>query len=162
MNGKDRLMKFDIEGVLIKSFEKLTDHRGWLMELFRNDRLADDLHPVMSYLSMTQPGIVRGPHEHKKQTDIFCFLGFSHFRIYLWDNRPDSPTFSKNLRLDIDENHPCMLIIPPGVVHAYKNVGDKDGLILNAPNKLYSGEWGNGEVDEIRYEDDPDSRFKID
>lgn len=155
-------MKSDISGVLIKSFEKYSDQRGWLMELFRNDQLPDDLHPAMSYVSMTRPGAARGPHEHKMQTDIFCFFGISQFRFYLWDNRPDSSTFGKNMILDLDENQPCMIIIPPGVVHAYRNTGDKDGLLLNAPNKLYAGNMGQDEVDEIRHEDNPDSRFKID
>jgi dTDP-4-dehydrorhamnose 3,5-epimerase len=47
-------------------------------------------------------------------------------------------------------------------VHAYKNIGDEPGLVINLPNKLYAG-WGKKEkVDEIRYEGNQDSPFKVD
>ncbi len=54
------------------------------------------------------------------------------------------------------------VIIPPGVVHAYKNIGTVDGLVYNAPNKLYAGTGKKQPVDEIRYEDDDNSRFNVD
>jgi dTDP-4-dehydrorhamnose 3,5-epimerase len=59
------------------------------------------------------------------------------------------------------KDNPVLVIVPPGVVHAYKNVGEADAFVLNFPNQLYAG-WGKKEpVDEIRHESDPDSRFKI-
>ena len=32
-----------------------------------------------------------------------------------------------------------MLIVPPGVVHAYQNVGEIPGLVCNFANRLYRG-----------------------
>ena len=116
----------------------------------------------MSYVSMTKPGVARGPHEHKDQADLFCFLGPSTFRLYLWDNRTDSPTFGKSFAIDVGEERHALVVVPAGVVHAYKNVGSVDGLVFNAPNQLYAGEDRKESVDEIRHEDDPASRFKID
>ncbi|RJQ49085.1 MAG: dTDP-4-dehydrorhamnose 3,5-epimerase, partial [Nitrospiraceae bacterium] len=47
------------------------------------------------------------------------------------------------------------------IVHAYKNIGIVDGLVINLPDRLYKG-WGKTEpVDEIRYEDDPKTPFRI-
>ena len=85
--------KGDIEGVIIKKLTKYTDERGYLVETFREDILPDRLQPAMSYVSFTKPGIARGPHEHNKQTDIFCFMGPGNFKIKLWDNRKESKTF---------------------------------------------------------------------
>ena len=52
------------------------------------------------------------------------------------------------------------MTVPPGVVHAYRNVGSSDAFVLNFPDKLYAG-WGKKEpVDEIRHEE-IDSRFKL-
>ena len=51
--------------------------------------------------------------------------------------------------------------MPPGVVHGYENVGGVPGLIVNFPDKLYKGTDRSDEVDEIRYENDPDSPFKM-
>ena len=146
-----------MEGVQIKQLLLYKDNRGWLGEIIREDE--SDIRPVMSYLSSTRPGETRGPHEHKIQTDCFCFIG--RFRIYLWDNRKKSPTFMKKKVIDTSDI-PTMAIVPPGVVHAYKNIDNKDALVINLPDRLYKG-WGKAEpVDEIRYEDKSSSTFRID
>jgi dTDP-4-dehydrorhamnose 3,5-epimerase len=150
-----------IDGVLIRELEINTDKRGWLIELFREDEIDSDIMPVMSYISMTRPGVIRGPHEHKEQTDNICFFGPSVFKIQLWDNREDSSTSGKSQVIEAGEKNPLAISIPPGVVHAYKNVGVRDGLVLNAPNRLYAGKDKKQEVDEIRYEEKEHSRFKI-
>ncbi|MCK5077124.1 MAG: dTDP-4-dehydrorhamnose 3,5-epimerase family protein, partial [Calditrichia bacterium] len=74
-----------IDGVVIKQLKKFEDNRGWLMELFRHDDMDYREYPVMSYISETKPDVARGPHEHADQTDYFCFIGPSTFRLYLWD-----------------------------------------------------------------------------
>ncbi len=151
-----------INGMIIKDLIKNKDDRGWLIELFRKDMVDEDIFPEMSYISLTHPGIARGPHEHSEQTDYFCFIGPSTFKLLLWDNRKKSETYTNKMSLNVGENNPKIVIIPPGVVHAYKNIGNKPGLVINLPNKLYAG-WGKKEkVDEIRYEGDPDSPFKVD
>jgi dTDP-4-dehydrorhamnose 3,5-epimerase len=151
-----------INGIIIKDLIKNKDDRGWLIELFRKDMIDEDVFPDMSYISLTHPGIARGPHEHSEQTDYFCFTGPSTFKLVLWDNREKSETYNNKMSLDVGENNPKIVIIPPGVVHAYKNIGNKPGLVINLPNKLYAG-WGKKEkVDEIRYEGDPNSPFKVD
>jgi dTDP-4-dehydrorhamnose 3,5-epimerase len=154
-------VKCEIDGVIIKELKKHHDRRGWLMELFRHDELAQEYYPAMAYVSMTGPGVVRGPHEHKDQADLFCFLGPSTFRLYLWDNRAGSPTFGKSFVIDAGEEHHVLVIVPAGVVHGYKNIGSVDGIVFNAPNRLYAGRGRKEPVDEIRHEDDPASPFKI-
>lgn len=152
----------EIDGIVIKDLIKNEDSRGWLIELFRKDMIDDGIFPEMSYISLTYPGIVRGPHEHSEQTDYFCFMGSSTFKLMLWDNRKKSATYNNKMSLNVGESDRKIVIIPPGVVHAYKNIGDKPGLVINLPNKLYAG-WGKKEkVDEIRYEGNPDTPFKVD
>ena len=155
-------MKCDIEGVIIRELKRYDDERGWLTELFRQDELDPEFHPVMSYVSMTKPGVARGPHEHIRQSDCFCFIGPSIFRLYLWDNRADSPSHGVKATFDFDESTPVLVIVPPGVVHAYSNIGEKDGIIYNAPNRLYAGGGRREEVDEIRHENDPGSPYALD
>jgi len=116
----------------------------------------------MSYVSMTSPGQSRGPHEHRNQTDHFCFLGYSSFRLYIWDNRPDSRTYRNKCRIDIGTDDFVQITIPPGVVHAYKNTGSADGLIFNSPDRLYAGQGRSEPPDEIRYEDREDTDFSMD
>jgi dTDP-4-dehydrorhamnose 3,5-epimerase len=151
-----------IDGIIWKQLKNFKDHRGWLVELFRHDEMPAIYYPVMAYISMTEPGIPRGPHEHVDQADYFCFFGPSDFKVYLWDNRPTSPTYLKKEVKIVGESDPFALIVPAGVVHAYKNVGNKQGLVLNAANRLYKG-WDKKEVvDEIRHEEHADSTFKLD
>ena len=152
----------DIRGVIIRDLSKHSDSRGWLTELFRSDELQKDFQPVMGYVSSTEPGIVRGPHEHREQADHFCFIGPSTFRVYLWDSREGSATFGNRMVLEAGIEQPKGMTIPPGVVHAYKNIGKTPGWIFNLSNRLYAGEGRKEPVDEIRHENDPNTIFKLD
>ncbi|HQR41614.1 MAG TPA: dTDP-4-dehydrorhamnose 3,5-epimerase family protein [Gemmatales bacterium] len=150
-----------IADVVFKPLTLFHDHRGWLCEFFRNDEVPAEYRPVMAYTSLTLPGIVRGPHEHVTQSDYFCFIGPSDFALYLWDNRPQSSTYRVHQVERIGASRPMAVIIPPGVVHGYKNVGGEPGLVFNAANQLYKGEGKSQPVDEIRHEHDPASPFRI-
>ncbi|MBN1899486.1 MAG: dTDP-4-dehydrorhamnose 3,5-epimerase family protein [Spirochaetes bacterium] len=151
--------KGEIDGVLVKPLKKNVDERGFLIETFRIDEFADNIKPVMSYVSFTRPGIARGPHEHVHQTDIFSFIGPGTFLVKLWDNRKNSKTFGHLMEIKTGHENACTIIIPPGVIHGYKNISKEDGMVLNFPDKLYRGPGKNEEVDEIRHEDKKDSPF---
>ena len=158
-------MKFssgNIDGVIWKPLKKYHDARGWLCELFRDDELPAEFNPVMAYISLSEKGIARGPHEHVDQADFFCFIGPSNFKMYLWDNRPKSPTYLISQTDVVGVDKPMALIIPPGVVHAYKNVGNDQGVVFNCPNRLFKGPGRKEPVDEIRHEEMSDTLFKLD
>ena len=152
----------DIKDVVVYPLKKFYDDRGWLAELFRHDELAEEFYPAMSYISFTKPGVQRGPHEHVDQADLFCFIGPSTFRLRLWDNRSDSPTYMNVMTLDVGEDDPKAVVVPKGVVHGYKNFGRIDGMVINCPNRLYMGEHKKDPIDEIRHEDDRDTIFRMD
>lgn len=148
-----------IEGVIIKELKKYEDSRGWLAEIWRDDE--SNFRPKMGYTSVTKPGMVRGPHEHLGQSDCFIFLGPGTFELYLWDRRKASATRKEHFKIKIGEEHPVVIIVPPGIVHGYKNISDKNAWCINIPDKLYRGEDKKGEVDEIRWEEKQDSPYKI-
>ncbi|MBU1901911.1 dTDP-4-dehydrorhamnose 3,5-epimerase family protein [Patescibacteria group bacterium] len=148
-----------IKDVKIKKLLKNEDRRGWLVEIYREDE--DGYRPAMSYVSVTKPGVIRGPHEHIQQTDCFVFIGPGSFELHLWDKREDSPTNGEYFKEIFGENNPAAIFVPPGVVHGYKCVSENDGWCINLPNKLYKGERKKEEVDEIRWEGNQDSPYKI-
>jgi len=148
-----------ISGVVVKEVKKNHDDRGWLAEIFRHDETV--YRGVMSYISLTKPGIVRGPHEHVYQSDCFIFVGPGDFDLYLWDRREKSETKGEHLKIKVGESNPVSVIVPPGVVHGYKGVSAEPALSINFPDKLYKGENKKEEVDEIRWEKDPTSPYKI-
>lgn len=158
----ERFKEGEIKGVVVRELKKYYDKRGWLTELFRHDELEEEFFPTMSYISSTNPGITRGPHEHRDQADLFCFIGPSDFKLRLWDNREDSETFACVMTMVVGEGNPAAVLIPAGVVHGYQNVGDVDGIVINCPNRLYAGAGRKEEVDEIRHENAGESIFKMD
>lgn len=141
-------MKSELLGVHIWPLSKYTDGRGWLMELFREDALEDEHLPAMSYVSLTLPGISRGPHVHSKQSDLFCFFS-GEFELHLWVLH--APVIHE--LFIVGENEPVAVIVPPGIVHGYKNIGNTPALVFNAPNQLYGGMGKKYPIDELRYED---------
>ena len=151
----------EIQGVVIRPVVKHADHRGWLAELFRSDETPSDILPAMSYVSVTNPGAGRGPHEHTEQTDTFGFVGPGNFRLSLWDARPCSPTSGHKMTVHVGEDNPCVVVIPPGIAHGYKNVSSMEGWVLNFPNRLFGGKGRKEPVDEVRYEDSSDSTFSL-
>lgn len=158
----NRFSEGDIQGVVVRELKKYFDDRGWLTELFRKDELDEEFLPAMSYISSTNPGVTRGPHEHWDQADFFCFIGPSNFKLRLWDNRENSKTFGSMMTLVVGEDKPAAVLIPAGVVHGYRNVGNVDGIVINCPNRLYAGAGRKEKVDEIRHEDEGESRFRMD
>jgi dTDP-4-dehydrorhamnose 3,5-epimerase len=154
-------LEVDIPGVICRPLVAYPDHRGWLAEIFRQDELDPDHFPVMAYISVTHPGVARGPHAHREQTDLFCFPGPGDFRVVLWDQRPESPASGRRQEFHLGESCPAILIVPPGVVHAYVNTSDRPGMVFNCANRLYRGPGRREAVDEIRYEDHPDSPFRL-
>lgn len=155
------LIEGTILGVEVRPLKRHRDKRGWLVEIFRMDEIDPRIQPVMAYVSATLPGVTRGPHEHTEQTDYFCFLGPSSFEVTLWDNRPNSPSYWTRQRIVTREEEPCVVIVPKGVVHAYRNIGDEPAWVINCANRLYAGEGRKDPVDEIRHEENPDSPFRL-
>ena len=145
-------------GVIIKPLGTHRDSRGHLSELFRSDEIPEGTLPTMGYISVTHPGIARGPHEHRDQTDLFCFQD-GEYELRLWENRPEQPAWNGTFL--VGKENPVAVIVPPGVVHGYKNVGNSDAFVLNFPNQLYAGTGKTEPVDEIRHEE-IDSLFKFD
>lgn len=158
-------MKWDnapIEGVLITRLQKNVDERGFLVEIQREDELPRGIKSMMTYVTFSLPGVSRGPHEHREQTDTFTFIGPGNFLIKLWDNRCESKTYGSYWELKAGQDYPISLVVPAGVVHWYKNISKQEmGMVINCPDKLYKG-WGKaGLIDEIRHEDDPNNPFKV-
>ena len=61
----------------------------------------------------------------------------------------------------VGEDNPKSVLVPKGVVHAYQNIGDVPGIVINCPNQLYMGQGKRQPIDEIRHEDDPETIYRI-
>ncbi|MDH3216620.1 MAG: dTDP-4-dehydrorhamnose 3,5-epimerase family protein [Candidatus Krumholzibacteria bacterium] len=124
-----------IEGVVVKKLKVIPDERGYLMEMLRSD---DEFFQKFGqvYLTVAYPGVVKGWHYHKKQTDHF--VGVSGMaKVVLFDNRKDSGTKGEVNEFFLGEQNPVLLVIPPLVLHGMKGIGHKSALIINCPTELY-------------------------
>jgi len=151
-----------IEGVKVVPLRKWIDERGWLVETFRHDEVESNFHPVMGYSSLTLPETTRGPHEHVDQSDLFVFMGPGNFKIWLWDNRKTSATYCNKMAFFGGGDYPIQVLVPPGVVHAYRSVSNEPAMVHNFPNQLFAGKGKQFPVDEIRHERDPKTPFICD
>lgn len=124
-----------IQGVEIKKLKRIADERGMLMEILRNDEPIFDRFG-QCYVTVVRPGIVKGWHYHKKQTDHFCCL-VGTAKVVLYDGRDTSKTRGEVNEFILSLESPLLVKIPPYVFHGFTAVGDQDAMILNLPTELY-------------------------
>lgn len=134
----------NIDGVVIKYLKVVTDERGWLMEILRcDDENFQQFGQV--YMTTAYPGVVKGWHYHKKQTDNFtCLHGM--MKVALYDVREDSQTYQKLMELFVGEKNPMLISVPPGVYHGFKAIGTETAYFLSIPTLPYNYD----EPDEFR------------
>lgn len=139
---------------------EFVDERGSLVEIFRVSKLPHfhSNHVLQGYYSVTKPGVVRGPHEHRWQYDNFVFIG--KFCVYLWQPAQFQDMFREKRVFDTTKPKK-LLTIPPGTVHAYKNIGETDGIVMNFASQYYGGRSGQERVDEIRHEKNSNSIYQL-
>jgi len=127
-----------IEGVRVKPLKVIPDERGFLMEMLRCD---DDIFQEFGqvYLSVAYPGVVKGWHYHKLQTDYFTIVK-GMMKVVLYDQRKDSKSFGEVNEYFMGELNPKLLVIPPLVVHGLKAMGTEPGYLVNCPDYPYNYE----------------------
>ena len=125
------------------------DQRGALMELFRESwgrGMKDDGTSFKTtavrqvYISTTRPGIIKGWHVHTMQYDRFvCVRGSILLCTY---NLVDEEIVVREQILD-SSRKPKTVIVPPGIVHGWKALGNEEAWVLNLCSKEYDGtdEW---------------------
>jgi dTDP-4-dehydrorhamnose 3,5-epimerase len=127
-----------IEGVKIKKLKVIPDERGRLMEMLRSD---DDLFIKFGqvYLTTAYPGVVKGWHYHKKQTDNMTVVK-GMMKIVLYDNRDGSSTRGEINEFFMGIHNPLLLQIPPLLLHGFKCISDEEAMVVNCPTDTYDYE----------------------
>ena len=76
------------------------------------------------YFSICYPGVIKGWHEHTKQTQNYCVVD-GMIKLVLYDNRPKSSTYKKLQEIYIGDLNYSLVQIPPYVINGYKCIGEK-------------------------------------
>lgn len=143
-----------IQGVKYKKLIKHVDDRGFFMEIMRDD---DDFLKRFgqSSMSMSFPGVIKAFHYHKRQDDIW-FFPQGNAQVVIHDCREDSPTKGVTNVYYMGENNPSILLIPVGVAHGYRVLGNKPATIVYFTTESYDP----NSPDEFRIPwDDPQIGF---
>jgi len=129
-----------IDGVRVQPFAVYPDDRGYFLEVQRiGQGLAAAFPTARTQVSaaMNYRGTIKAFHYHLQQTD--CWTPVSGlFQVVLADLRLGSPTFGARNTLYLGPLRPWQVLIPPGVAHGYKVIGNQDALLVYMTDQLYN------------------------
>ena len=130
-----------IDGVMIKTFQKHADQRGYFIEQLKRGDRDDEGRPFVPEHAFAQvsrsltytrggnpPELIKAFHWHKKQWDYWDVIQ-GNARVVLVDVREESPTEGVVQTLMLGENAPRMVAIPPYVAHGYQPVDLRDVIL---------------------------------
>ena len=143
-----------IEGVKTKDLKVIPDERGLLMEMMRcDDEFFQKFGQV--YLSVVYPGVVKGWHYHKVQTDHFVIVkGMA--KVVLHDSREDSPTKGETNEFFLGENNRKLVRENQALVSEIRAFHSNPRYI----EKVARDELGMVGPDEIIYQFPEDKKSK--
>lgn len=131
-----------IDGVMVKTFTKHADQRGYFIEQLKRGDLDDEGNPFIPAQPFAQmsrslayarggnpPELIKAFHWHRKQWDYWDIVA-GNARVVLCDLREGSPTEGRIQVVMLGEHAPRMVAIPPYVAHGYQCVSMQD-VILN-------------------------------
>lgn len=124
-----------IAGVKIKRLLRHSDDRGFFQEILRDDEELLERFGQLS-LSKSYPGVIKAFHYHERQDDLW-FFPVGNAQVVLHDLREGSPTRGQTQVVYMGEDYPLLLVIPSGVAHGYRVLGEKAAVIIYCTTESY-------------------------
>jgi dTDP-4-dehydrorhamnose 3,5-epimerase len=128
-----------IEGVRIQALPLWPDDRGYFLEVLRAGRgLVAGFPPETTQVAAAYnyPGAIKAFHQHLRQTDCFAPV-MGSYQIALVDLRKGSRTFGLRNTIYAGVLRPWQILIPRGIGHGYKILGNEPGLLVYATDHFY-------------------------
>ena len=124
-----------IGGVKIKKLKRHCDDRGFFQEILRDDENLLDRFGQLS-MSRTFPGVIKAFHYHEHQDDLWFFPS-GNAQVVLHDLRKESPSSGVTEKFYLGEDNPALLVIPKGVAHGYRVLGNVPAVIIYCTTRSY-------------------------
>lgn len=151
-----KVIKLEIEGLVVLDPRRFQDERGWFAETFSERTLREHGLPdrfVQDNQSVSHKrGTIRGLHFQiapSAQTKLVRALSGSLIDVAV-DLRPGSPTFGRWASAELSEANGHQLLVPKGFAHGFRTLVD-DTAVAYKVDAFYDPQRERG----IRF-DDPD------
>ena len=128
-----------IDGVRADSCQLWPDDRGYFLEVARlGEGYVPGFPPGSAQVSASlgYPGTIKAFHYHRLQTDLWVPCQ-GMLQVALVDLRKSSPTFAERNTFFIGTMRPWRLVIPPGVAHGYKVIGETPAMLVYVTDRHY-------------------------
>jgi len=124
----------EISEIQIKKLNIFANDQGYLFETLRADDKIFDGKFGQVLVSAVYPGIIKGLHLHKKQTDYTtCIKGnIKYVAIKI--------NLDKSIKINtfvVGEKNPILIKCPPGVWHGYTPLSNQEAIVLHLMDKTY-------------------------
>jgi dTDP-4-dehydrorhamnose 3,5-epimerase len=129
-----------LEGVRVGPVALWPDDRGYFLEVHRMGAgMATGFPPQRTQVSaaLNYPGAIKAFHYHLRQTD-FWTPAMGMLQVALVDLRVGSPTFGARNTLYAGALRPWQILIPAGVAHGYKVIGEGPSMLIYLTDCFYN------------------------
>ena len=140
-----RILKTDIEGVLIIEPRLFEDERGYFFEAFSERKFAEltgiKTRFVQDNESRSSVGVIRGLHFQlppHAQSKLVRVVRGAILDVAV-DIRRDSPTFGRYVAVELSEHNHRQLFIPRGFAHGF-SVLEGDAIVEYKCDNYYAPE----------------------
>ena len=131
-----------IDGVRVQPYDLWPDDRGYFLEVARlGQGLPADFPHESTQVStaLSYPGTIKAFHYHLHQTDFWVPIQ-GVFQVALADLRDGSPTCGLRNTFYVGVPRPWRILIPPGVAHGYKVIGEGAAMLVYITDRHYNPE----------------------
>ena len=131
-----------IDGVQVEPYSLWPDDRGYFTEIIRLGQGLPAGFPAESTqvsAALSYPGTIKAFHYHLHQTDFWAPVQ-GMFQVALADLRTGSPTFGRRNTFYAGVLRPWRILIPPGVAHGYKVIGEGPAMLVYVTDRHYNPE----------------------
>ena len=125
-------MNNNIKGIKITPLKIISDHRGSVMHMLRNDSKVFEKFGEIYFSTVTKNGI-KAWHLHKEATlNYVCVRG--KVKLVLFDDRNSSLTKGKYQELILSPKNYFLVTVPPNIWNGFKNLDNEESIIANCLN----------------------------
>ena len=123
-----------MKNIEILDLDKKSDERGWLIEVLGGELPEGCEEFGQLHVSVAYPGKVRGNHFHTRKVEWFCVPAGQGLLLL-----KDQET-GETQEVIMGVNNLKTIKIQPGTIHAIKNIGEDDMVLIVYANESFDPE----------------------